>query len=1257
MEKRIDLKGSYITACGENLEIFTGKSTIGLSFNCDFGFVINRYCNHSGDRNVEYITEEQPFCPIKPEENQQEAAEVGEFDKFVNAAKDETTTTEYTLSDDKWHFVSSNAEKITYGGMEALKLTANISKSDCNITLHLVVFPGCSVIRNWFDVENTANHNTKYNIAPCALNIAVDNPADTYRGYWFHGANATYEYGMRYDRGFRHGTTPLDIKSNMCASWVPLIIFERENSPNDGIMIEMDYLSHWNLHAEKLKSHLAFNFDIEKDNGVTLESGQTITTPTVTIATYSGDMDSLMVELYDWQYAYMWDYALNDYYAKFRDNSTQYPWVYCSRVLHEQFAYRIVCMDLLGNELRSRVGTDMCWDDAGWSSFPGWPDRSYMTVFNNTYEGPDHRLSLRYMTKADMKMLIWFAGKPSQGVLGSKEGGWGEFEWRTDGLHIDGFHDQSKFMNLVKRYLDGNIRRSFHTCSGGGTYALNFDIQRYANFHYASDSRTGPCKNYYYSYFTVPDRWGDTLPHHGGERTANDGSQCWDIQGPRLSYNPDHARANLSMSGLTGPNTEKTYQSIREDIEIYKYLIEKGVAGRWSYMFHPGVYGDKEIYYPQRTSRDRLRACIIIRRRPEGRVVLYPKELIENELYKVSFEISDESFTKTGKEIMEEGFVIKNVAPRELIYFNLDDSPSKRKDAVIPVIENAVCRKESNVGMTGVGVYWCCDTKNVRYYEIARNGEVIGSVAKAKYYFDYNTDLKCNPEYSVRAVGFGDKVGEWTNAVMLSDAMPIFSTLGSHGEDMAKTNWYAETSCDLKEFTPMNWVTARYSGADLGGTPNQPGGIEGYFEGGQCARIGRGWQQASPDAYCVRTFVVPFDGNVTLTGRAMKEWYHSEYGCDVDVCVMKNEEIIVPFTTLKRNDVNGLSYNINLDVIAGDTLRFVVGKCDADKNNVVHFEKDANIIGWNTIITYNGKMGETSDFVCRINCGGEEFTDQNSVVWGKDNYFKYGDTKTTQLADKLYSSARVGERISYSIPVPNGVYAVRLCFAETEFKYSNERFMKININGKEVESEFDIAHDARGANKIYTKVYRYTIPNNNGLININLSSLKNDACISGIEIVNENDDIIHINCGSEDFVDWAGFLWDADRYYTGGETVTEKEVMLKQANPTLYDKALYFKGRKGADFSYNIPVKEGIYSVQLKFAELELQEANQRPIDIYINNKKVKEDWDALASAEDYPMTADVRFDDTSSCNGYINIRIVSKGKNPAILRAIEIDS
>ena len=82
---------------------------------------------------------------------------------------------------------------------------------------------------------------------------------------------------------------------------------------------------------------------------------------------FRDDFDNMAVSLYDWQYQYLWDYTNNDYYAR---PKTPTPWFYCSRNLQEQFTARLANLDMIADMLRS-LATEMLWDDAGWSYYPG----------------------------------------------------------------------------------------------------------------------------------------------------------------------------------------------------------------------------------------------------------------------------------------------------------------------------------------------------------------------------------------------------------------------------------------------------------------------------------------------------------------------------------------------------------------------------------------------------------------------------------------------------------------------------------------------------------------------------------------------------------------------------------------------------------------------------------------------------------------------------------------------------------------------
>src|SRR5690348_16591209 len=86
---------------------------------------------------------------------------------------------------------------------------------------------------------------------------------------------------------------------------------------------------------------------------------------------------------------------------------------------------------------------------------------------------------------------------------------------------------------------------------------------------------------------------------------------------------------------------------------------------------------------------------------------------------------------------------------------------------------------------------------------------------------------------------------------------------------------------------------------------------------------------------------------------------------------------------------------------------------------------------------------------------------------------------------------------------------------------------------------------------------------------------------------------IRIDCGaSQGYTAADGTVWSADQYYTGGQQVY-----------TGYLPAIYNTARGGyyGDFSYAIPVSNGLYTVTLRFAEFQFSGLRQRVFNVVLN--------------------------------------------------------
>ena len=313
----------------------------------------------------------------------------------------------------------------------------------------------------------------------------------------------------------------------------------------------------------------------------------------------------------------------------------------------------------------------------------------------------------------------------------------------------------------------------------------------------------------------------------------------------------------------------------------------------------------------------------------------------------------------------------------------------------------------------------------------------------------------------------------------------------------------------------------------------------------------------------------------------MKEWYHGN-GSSVDICVMKTAK---RFSRGICSNAETLTapHHIETDVAAGDILRFITGRCDAEKQSRP-LGAGANIIGWVTKIAYGGQDAEKGDYrLAKIGADGDSF--------------------------------------EYAVPVSPDVYAVRLSFTEPVYKWSGERSMKVKINGVLYENDLDLIHVTRGNGKPFSKIYNYIVPDADGNIKVTLTSDKG-GCAPGA-------------VGDTPARRRRARQLRRRRIYRWSGSSGKPTNTLPEANQ--YTRSAANSGRRlrplatshsisrtrGHGLSYSIPVKK-ICSVS-SFAELDGTAG--RLFDIYINGVMVSENRDALAAAAN-SMTADMRFDD-----------------------------
>lgn len=152
----------------------------------------------------------------------------------------------------------------------------------------------------------------------------------------------------------------------------------------------------------------------------------------------------------------------------------------------------------------------------------------------------------------------------------------------------------------------------------------------------------------------------------------------------------------------------------------------------------------------------------------------------------------------------------------------------------------------------------------------------------------------------------------------------------------------------------------------------------------------------------------------------------------------------------------------------------------------------------------------------RIASGGAGHT-FNGEVWSADQYFTGGNAYGESIAianttnDVLYQNERWGN-VVYNIPVPAGAYTVKLHFAEIYWTTPGNRIFNVNVeNGQGTLSNYDIVAQAgAGATAVVQQFNGVNV--SDGFVTITLTSVSDNAKISGIEIISANN-LRKINSG------------------------------------------------------------------------------------------------------------------------------------------------
>jgi len=270
----------------------------------------------------------------------------------------------------------------------------------------------------------------------------------------------------------------------------------------------------------------------------------------------------------------------------------------------------------------------------------------------------------------------------------------------------------------------------------------------------------------------------------------------------------------------------------------------------------------------------------------------------------------------------------------------------------------------------------------------------------------------------------------------------------------------------------------------------------------------------------------------------------------------------------------------------------------------------------------------------RFACGRSvSYTDRTGQTWGLDRYFDGGKAFDSphqvlfRAADsKLYQTGRIGD-FSYHIPLPKGIYELKLGFAETmlgpgtadagQGEYG--RTFDVKANGRLILDDFDIYSDANGSNVADVRVFKDISASSDGMLHLDFRSRRGPALINFIELTPAEPhrlNPIRI-VAQENFVTGAnGVVWSPDMYFTGGQ-LSLHPVQVSHAE----DADIYARERFG-HFEYALPVDAGSYGLTLHFAEEYFGTGNAgglgvgaRVFDVFCNGVALLRNFDILKEA------------------------------------------
>ncbi len=528
-----------------------------------------------------------------------------------------------------WTFVRDDSQTLSQG---ELQLNLRLRGGPIEVTKHWVVYPHTAIIREWLTVDNSSPQSIRiqdlFFINTRVMGARLDALELAYvsGGGAFNGSQLlkTERLSRDYARTF---DSDIGVQTGNYSAYLPLLLI-RDVQANNTMAMGWDYMGHWALHVGGHSGEQVGVAIQVAGYDEHLASGGRVTTPKAFTAVFCGDLDDIGNQILDWQYRYFWEFTNPEYFGKTRwAVDWPSPWVGDGGTPCADNWGRRLSLDLRYTDLLRECGGDILWDDAGW--YDRWGD----------WNGPDWQLATSYLRKHSMRWALWlptFLATPESKVaqnhhdwvipgrmtfeqsisetvtwqkklLDESVSKWQDYQWRYDIAPAASISDtkllaaDQNFRDLLEQFKTSHPQSGVDACDGGGRW-ISYDIARLAESGEYTDGGVGPYSGYYTSLLVPPDKLHNVT----------------DFDHTYYNASSDRTHLALNPTWYRDPGDGEDLEAIRKDWEIYRYLIAKGVAGRWSHIFRPRVKGDDPIWYSQRMNTDGSSGIIITKHAKTG---------------------------------------------------------------------------------------------------------------------------------------------------------------------------------------------------------------------------------------------------------------------------------------------------------------------------------------------------------------------------------------------------------------------------------------------------------------------------------------------------------------------------------------------------------------------------------------------------------------------------------------------------------------